>query len=96
MHATRSRRSSDSGANSDKTTRRALDGCFEDESLADPEELEGASALSTRLRQFFVPGLAEIERRFRGMGIECEASSFVLESVPRYLGRTIRVLRPNE
>ena len=62
--------SSDSGASSDGTIRRALQEGLEDESLADPEELDGASELSLGLRQFFcVSGLAEIERRFRGMGI---------------------------
>ena len=61
--------SSDSGASSDGTIRRALHECLEDESLAEPEELDGASELSPGLRQFLVPGLAETERRFRGMGI---------------------------
>ena len=58
----------DSGASSDGTIRRALH-ALEDESLADPEELDGASELSPGLWQFLVLGLAETERRFKGMGI---------------------------
>jgi len=64
----------------------AREDCDGDGSLAVPEELPAAPDL----RQFFTPGIVDLERRMRGIGVSCEASSFELES------RTIRVLRPNE